>query len=121
MSLRVRMALASGVAVALAVIAVAFSAYAGTSSELKGQKDQSLRSLTAGVLGKSGLGPNGRPARRAGPGGPGQGGRVEPGRGSGARLHQPRAVRAQPTPTITTRASVSTIPTVRRSAAPRGR
>jgi two-component system sensor histidine kinase MprB len=55
--------------VALAVVAVAISAYAGTSSELKGQKDQSLTSLTAGVLGKAGIGPNGRSAH----GGPGPG------------------------------------------------
>jgi two-component system sensor histidine kinase MprB len=46
-SLRVRMALAGGGAVALAVIAVALSAYAGTSSELHGQLDQALRSLTS--------------------------------------------------------------------------
>ncbi len=45
-SLRARMGLAAGVAVALAVIAVAVSAYAGTSSELHGQLDQSLRNLT---------------------------------------------------------------------------
>jgi two-component system, OmpR family, sensor histidine kinase MprB len=71
-SLRIRMALASGVAVALAVIAVAFSAYAGTSSELQSQKDQSLRSLSSGVLGRAGIGPGGRPAR-SGPGpGPGR-------------------------------------------------
>ncbi len=41
------MGLAAGVAVALAVIAVAVSAYAGTSSELHGQLDQSLRNLTS--------------------------------------------------------------------------
>ncbi len=83
MSLRIRMALASGVAVALAVIAVAFSAYAGTSSELKGQKDQSLQSLTAGVLGKVGIGPNGRQLR-GGPGStPGPGGAPPDGSGPG--------------------------------------
>jgi two-component system sensor histidine kinase MprB len=50
-SLRARMGLAGGVAVALAVIAVAVSAYAGTSSELHGQLDQSLRSLTSQAIG----------------------------------------------------------------------
>jgi two-component system sensor histidine kinase MprB len=45
------MALAAGVAVALAVIAVAFSAYEGTRSQLQGQVDQSLRSLTRSVIG----------------------------------------------------------------------
>ena len=58
MSLRVRLGLAAGVAVALAVIAVAVSAYAGTRSELQGQVDQSLQSLTKQVLSQSG-GPNG--------------------------------------------------------------
>jgi two-component system, OmpR family, sensor histidine kinase MprB len=50
-SLRARMGLAAGVAVALAVIAVAVSAYAGTRSVLRGQLDRSLQSLTAQVLG----------------------------------------------------------------------
>jgi two-component system sensor histidine kinase MprB len=85
MSLRIRMGLASGVAVALAVIAVAVSAYAGTNSELKGQKDQSLHSLTAGVLGKAGIGPNGRQA----PGGPGS---ALPEKGSGPGLTAPAQV-----------------------------
>jgi two-component system, OmpR family, sensor histidine kinase MprB len=61
MNLRVRLSLASGVAVALAVIAVAVSAYAGTRSELKGQVDQSLRSLTGSILARSGLPANGQP------------------------------------------------------------
>jgi two-component system sensor histidine kinase MprB len=46
MSLRARMGLAAGVAVALAVIAVAVSSYAGMRSSLRGQVDQSLRNLT---------------------------------------------------------------------------
>ena len=46
MSLRIRMGLVAGVAVAVAVIAVAVSAYAGTGSELRGQLDQSLQSLS---------------------------------------------------------------------------
>jgi two-component system sensor histidine kinase MprB len=45
MSLRARMGLAAGVAVALAVMAVAVSAYAGTRSQLRGQVDSSLRAL----------------------------------------------------------------------------
>jgi two-component system, OmpR family, sensor histidine kinase MprB len=49
-SLRARMALASGLAVALAVIAVAVSAYAGTRSQLRGQVDNSLQNLTHQVL-----------------------------------------------------------------------
>jgi two-component system, OmpR family, sensor histidine kinase MprB len=49
-SLRARMAVATGAAVALAVIAVAVSAYAGTSSELHGQLDQALHSLTGQAI-----------------------------------------------------------------------
>ncbi len=70
MSLRVRMGLASGLAVALAVIAVAFSAYAGTRSELEGQLDQTLQSLSAGVLGRAGLSPHGQPSGEGPGGGP---------------------------------------------------
>jgi len=55
MSLRARMGLAAGVAVALAVIAVAFTSYAGTSSELQGQVDQSLRSLAHPLLIRAGV------------------------------------------------------------------
>ena len=54
MSLRARMGLAAGLAVAIAVIAVAVSAYAGTSSELHGQLDQSLQRLTNQVLSTGG-------------------------------------------------------------------
>ena len=63
MSLRARMGLAAGVAVALAVIAVAVSAYAGTSSELRGQVDNSLRQLTRQALnsGPTNPGPGGGP------------------------------------------------------------
>ena len=67
MSLRGRMGLAGGVAVALAVIAVTVSAYAGTSSELHSQLDQSLQSLNSEILAHSGLAPGGGPSR-----GPGQ-------------------------------------------------
>ena len=61
LSLRARMALASGVAVALAVIAVAFSAFEGTRSQLQGQLDQSLQSLTGSVLPAPHGGGNGGP------------------------------------------------------------
>ncbi len=49
MSLRARMGLAAGAAVALAVLAVAITAYAGTRSELRGQVDHSLRNLAAPI------------------------------------------------------------------------
>jgi two-component system sensor histidine kinase MprB len=45
MSLRARMALAAGVAVALAVVAVSVAAYEGTKSQLQGQLDHSLQNL----------------------------------------------------------------------------
>ncbi len=83
MSLRVRMGLAAGLAVALAIVAVAFTAYAGTRSQLRGQVDQSLQGLTSSVLERANvpaIGANGRPlpvTAGAGPaGGPGQ--RPEP-------------------------------------------
>jgi two-component system, OmpR family, sensor histidine kinase MprB len=60
-SLRARIALAAGVAVALAVVAVAFSAYEGTRSQLQGQLDQSLQSLTGSLLPPAG-------GRHGGPG-----------------------------------------------------
>jgi two-component system sensor histidine kinase MprB len=56
--------------VALAVIAVAVASYEGTRSQLQGQVDQSLRSLTGSVLGGAGLTANGSPA--PGPGGAGR-------------------------------------------------
>jgi two-component system, OmpR family, sensor histidine kinase MprB len=76
-SLRVRMGLASGVAVALAVIAVAVTAYAGTRSQLRGQVDQSLQTLASPLLIRAGviptpapLGPRGRPGSTAPTGNP---------------------------------------------------
>jgi two-component system, OmpR family, sensor histidine kinase MprB len=44
------MGLAAGVAVAIAVVAVALSAYAGTKSQLRGQVDSSLHKLTGQIL-----------------------------------------------------------------------
>ena len=61
MSLRARMALFAGAAVAIAVIAVVVAGYGGTRSELQGQVDQSLQSLTKRPLQNVGLGPHGGP------------------------------------------------------------
>jgi two-component system sensor histidine kinase MprB len=74
-SLRARMGLAAGVAVALAVIAVSVSAYAGTRSTLLGQIDNSLRGITAQVLHTphGGLGPGGGGGGFTGGGPPGGG------------------------------------------------
>ena len=63
MSLRARMAVAAGVAVALAVFAVAVSSYAGMRSQLLGQIDQSLKDRFAqvpGLTGGGGPGPGGQ-------------------------------------------------------------
>jgi two-component system, OmpR family, sensor histidine kinase MprB len=82
MSLRARMGIAAGVAVALAVIAVTVSAYAGTRSELQGQIDSSLRTITQHYVhpANPGNGPvggqfpgAGRPGAGGFPGGGGQG------------------------------------------------
>ncbi len=80
MSLRARMGLASGVAVALAVIAVAVVAYAATRSNLLGQVDQSLNNITHQYLNQANSG-------HGGPGGPfpGGGGSQGPGGGSPPR------------------------------------
>ncbi len=59
MSLRTRMVLLAGVAVAIAAIAVAVASYEGTRSELQGQVDQSLQSLIKAPLGNIGMGPGG--------------------------------------------------------------
>jgi len=86
-SLRARIGAAAGIAVALAVVAVAVSAYAGTRSDLLGQIDQSLQNLTHQVLM-----PNAAPGSQppgSGGGGPG---------GSGAPGYNP-APGAQPTST----------------------
>jgi two-component system sensor histidine kinase MprB len=71
-SLRARIGAAAGLAVGIAVVAVAVSAYAGTRSNLLGQIDQSLQNLANQV---QGIGPGGQ-----GPGSIGQGhGPVPPG------------------------------------------
>ncbi|MBV9817474.1 MAG: HAMP domain-containing histidine kinase [Solirubrobacterales bacterium] len=81
MSLRVRLGLAAGAAVALAVVAVVATAYAGTRSELQGQVDASLHQLSRPILARAGL-PPGIPG---GPpdGGPGRGDRGLGDRGPG--------------------------------------
>ena len=71
MSLRTRMGIAAGVAVALAVLAVTVSAYEGTRSELRGQIDSELQQITGRILhpqphgvgapGNGGGGPGGQP------------------------------------------------------------
>jgi two-component system sensor histidine kinase MprB len=57
------MGLAAGAAVAIAVIAVALTAYAGTRSQLRGQIDSSLQSLTSSLrsISEHGGGPRGGP------------------------------------------------------------
>jgi two-component system sensor histidine kinase MprB len=61
MSLRARMALFAGAAVAIAVIAVVVAGYGGTRNELQRQVDQSLQSLSKRPLQNIGLGPGGGP------------------------------------------------------------
>jgi len=70
MTLRARLAIAAGTAVALAVIAVTLTAYAGTKSELRGQLDHSLESLLARIVPPRG-GPGGGAGSGPGPGVPG--------------------------------------------------
>jgi two-component system sensor histidine kinase MprB len=80
MTLRARLALAAGIAVAVAVIAVVVSAYEGTRSNLQGQLDNSIMQVAQPVLG-----------RAAGPPGvfaPGRGG-SDDGRQPGPRSGQP--------------------------------
>jgi two-component system sensor histidine kinase MprB len=79
------MGLAAGVAVALAVIAVAFTSYEGTSSQLRGQVDDSLKGLTGSLLTQAGVPPNGRRPGAGGgqAGGPGPGAFASPPSGQG--------------------------------------
>ncbi len=69
MTLRARLGLAAGFAVALAVIAVAVSAYEGTRSNLQQQLDGSLTSLARPIVSRA-LGPSGVFNPRGGPGAP---------------------------------------------------
>ena len=92
MSLRGRMGLASGLAVAIAVLAVAVSSYAGMRSELRGQVDQSLQSLRRQVLPGPG---GGGPSPGGGPPGPNQFGEPPGVRDEGLGIDQrtgPRSV-----------------------------
>src|ERR1700758_5003215 len=74
MTLRARLGIAAGGAVALAVIAVTVAAYAGTRSDLRGQLDSQLQNLVATVIHGRGHAPG------AGglPGGPGYAGQGSP-------------------------------------------
>jgi two-component system, OmpR family, sensor histidine kinase MprB len=65
-SLRARLSLAAGVAVALAVIAVMVSAYAGTGSALRSQLDQSLSSISHQYIARAGFAPGPGPQGPAG-------------------------------------------------------
>jgi two-component system sensor histidine kinase MprB len=82
MSLRARMGLVAGVAVAMAVVAVAGVVYGGTRSELRGQVDKSLSERAARIAGAGRTGPQRpgdgerRPARHDGGGAFGGPGRV---------------------------------------------
>jgi two-component system sensor histidine kinase MprB len=69
MSLRTRMVLVAGVAVAIAALAVAVASYAGTRSELQGQVDQQLQGLAKQPLANVGMGPRGHgsPLPQSGP------------------------------------------------------
>jgi two-component system, OmpR family, sensor histidine kinase MprB len=67
-SLRARMGVAAGVAVALAVLAVTVSAYEGTRSELRGQVDSTLQRITDRYQTPQGGGPGGGPPFRSGGG-----------------------------------------------------
>ena len=80
MSLRARMGVAAGVAVALAVVAVAVSAYVGTRSELLGQTDRSLSNIAGQYVARSGwLSGAGTDGAPSGP----FGGGAQPGPGAG--------------------------------------
>jgi two-component system, OmpR family, sensor histidine kinase MprB len=67
MTLRVRLGLAAGIAVTLAVLAVAISAYAGTKSVLRGQLDTSLRNLSNQITASPGRFGGPTPGARGGP------------------------------------------------------
>jgi two-component system, OmpR family, sensor histidine kinase MprB len=93
MSLRVRMVLVAGIAVAIAVVAVAVASYAGTRSELQGQVDQSLQSLSQRPLNNIGDGRGGGrsplpQSQPRVPSGPGQG---DPDEGLGIDRLPPQA------------------------------
>ena len=103
MSLRARMALFAGVAVAIAVVAVVVAGYQGTRDELQGQVDQSLQSLAQAAAAEHRTRPGRRPAAARG----------VPGSGRTSRAARPTA-----TPT---KGSASTTCRRRRSAGRRER
>jgi two-component system sensor histidine kinase MprB len=106
-SLRARIGAAAGIAVALAVIAVAVSAYAGTRSNLLGQIDQSLLALKAHAVppgsepGAPGPGSGGSGQAAYGPGAPGG----PPGGRGGTHMGAPSAGGSQRPPLIPASAS----------------
>jgi two-component system, OmpR family, sensor histidine kinase MprB len=95
MSLRARMALFAGAAVAIAVVAVVVAGYEGTRNELQGQVDQSLQSLSKRPLENIGLGPGGGPpppgVLQFGPHVPSGGDRGDPDEGLGFDHLPPQA------------------------------
>ncbi len=72
MTLRSRLALAAGAAVAVTVVAVTLSAYAGTRASLRSQVDSSLTNLVGRIMGAGGPGGGGGGGRPPGPGAGGQ-------------------------------------------------
>ncbi|MGH2873293.1 MAG: HAMP domain-containing sensor histidine kinase [Solirubrobacteraceae bacterium] len=83
------MGLASGIAVAIAVIAVAVSAYEGISSQLRSQVDSSLVSLTGSILARANVPAGGTPAPRGGRPAGGNGGPGGPPHGSSDHADSP--------------------------------
>ncbi len=74
MTLRARLGLAAGVAVALAVIAVAVSAYEGTRSNLQAQIDNSISGIARPIVARATGAPGAFNPGSGGPGGPPGGG-----------------------------------------------
>ncbi|MBV8943809.1 MAG: HAMP domain-containing histidine kinase [Solirubrobacterales bacterium] len=92
MSLRTRMVLVAGVAVAIAAVAVTVASYVGTRSKLQGQVDHQLVNLINQPLANIGRGPRGGPSPLP-QGGPGQSQRdgQDPDEGLGLERLPPQA------------------------------
>jgi two-component system, OmpR family, sensor histidine kinase MprB len=92
-SLRTRMVLVAGVAVAIAVVAVVVASYEGTRSQLLGQVDQSLQSLIKPPLTNIGMGPGGpgSPLPQSGQSAPSQINQGDPDEGLGIDGLPPQA------------------------------
>jgi two-component system, OmpR family, sensor histidine kinase MprB len=93
MSLRTRMVLVAGVAVAIAALAVAVASYEGTRSELQGQLDKQLQALANQPLANVGVGPHGRgsPLPQSGPPQPSDADGGDPDEGLGLDRLPPQA------------------------------